>query len=114
MKVQMIEILEKIKTVSVAVYGDFCLDAYWIMDPSGSEVSVETGKRAEAVVQHYYSPGGAANVMANLAALQAQKLAAIGIIGEDLHGRELVAQLNVLGIDTSKLVLQKENFTPFQ
>jgi bifunctional ADP-heptose synthase (sugar kinase/adenylyltransferase) len=36
------EILEKIKSVRVAVYGDFCLDAYWILSPKGGEISVET------------------------------------------------------------------------
>ena len=46
------EILEKIKSVKIAVYGDFCLDAYWLMDPDGSEVSVETGLKAEAVAKH--------------------------------------------------------------
>ena len=42
------EILEQIKNVEVAVYGDFCLDAYWMLDPQGSEVSVETGLLAQA------------------------------------------------------------------
>ena len=39
---QIQDILKKINNVSIAVYGDFCLDAYWLMDPDGSEVSVET------------------------------------------------------------------------
>ena len=49
------EILKKINSVKIAVYGDFCLDAYWLMDPDGSEVSVETGLKAEAVAKHIYS-----------------------------------------------------------
>lgn len=57
------DILEKIKSSKIAVYGDFCLDAYWIMDARGSEVSVETGLKAEAVSSHYYSPGGASNIV---------------------------------------------------
>jgi len=64
------EILSKINNVHIAIYGDFCLDAYWIMDPDGSEVSVETGLKAEAVAEHRYSPGGAGNIVANLAALK--------------------------------------------
>ena len=64
------EILKKINKVKIAVYGDFCLDAYWIMDTRGSEISIETGLQAEAVDKHYYTPGGAANVVANVAALQ--------------------------------------------
>ena len=59
------EILEKIGNVKIAVYGDFCLDAYWLMDSEGSEVSVETGLKAESVAMHTYSPGGAGNIVAN-------------------------------------------------
>ena len=62
------EILDRIKETQIAVYGDFCLDAYWMLDPAGSEVSVETGLQAQAVKRHYYSLGGASNVVANLAA----------------------------------------------
>ena len=61
-------IIEKISTAKIAVYGDFCLDSYWIMDERGSEVSIETGLPAQAVARHYYTPGGAANVVANVVA----------------------------------------------
>ena len=64
------QILEKISTARVAVYGDFCLDSYWVMDDRTSEVSIETGLQALAVARHYYTPGGAGNVVANLAALK--------------------------------------------
>ena len=40
------EITTRIRDVKVAVYGDFCLDAYWVLDPRGSEVSLETGLQA--------------------------------------------------------------------
>jgi len=53
------EILARIEQVTVAVYGDFCIDAYWMLDPKGSEVSEETGLHARAVARHYYSLGGA-------------------------------------------------------
>ena len=36
-------LLKKINEVKIAVYGDFCLDAYWILDPRGSEISVLSG-----------------------------------------------------------------------
>jgi len=107
------EILEKIKDVRLAVYGDFCLDAYWVMDPDGSEVSVETGLQAEAVAQHSYSPGGAGNIVANLAALQPAAIKVIGVVGDDIHGRELAAQLQTLGADTSSLLIQREAFDTY-
>jgi len=107
------EILEKIKEAKVAVYGDFCLDAYWMMDPRGSEVSIETGLQAEAVSKHYYTPGGAANIVANLSVLNPAKIKAIAVVGDDIYGRELTSQLNDLHADTSSLVIQKENFNTY-
>ncbi len=107
------KILEKISHVSIAVYGDFCLDAYWLMDPDGSEVSVETGLPAEAVQKHLYSPGGAGNIVANLAALQPADIKIIGVVGNDIHGRELTSQLQDLGADTSSLTIQHEDFDTY-
>jgi rfaE bifunctional protein kinase chain/domain len=104
------EILAQIKKVKIAVYGDFCLDAYWLLDPRGSEVSVETGLQAQAVCRHYYSLGGVSNVVANLAALEPAGIRVIGVIGDDIFGRELTRQLQKLGVDTSCLVVQKQDF----
>ena len=104
------EILARIKNVRVAVYGDFCLDAYWLLDPRGSEVSVETHLLARAVGRHYYSLGGASNVIANLAALEPAAIRVIGTVGDDIFGRELRRQLHELKVDTTYLVIQKENF----
>jgi len=104
------EILARIKNVKVAVYGDFCIDAYWLLDPCGSEVSLETGLQAQAVARHYYSLGGASNVVANLAALEPASIQVIGVVGDDIFGRELARQLKKLGVDTTYLVVQKDNF----
>jgi rfaE bifunctional protein kinase chain/domain len=104
------EILSRIKNVKIAVYGDFCIDAYWLLDPAGSEVSVETGLQAQAVARHYYSLGGASNVVANLVALEPASIEVIGVIGDDIFGRELVRQFIELGVDTNFLVVQKDNF----
>ncbi len=104
------EILNGIKNVKIAVYGDFCLDAYWLLDPHGSEVSAETGLMAHAVSRHYYSLGGASNVVANLTALEPAAIQVIGVVGDDIFGRELNRQLHELGVDTTSLVVQKENF----
>ena len=95
------DILLNIRNARIAVYGDFCLDAYLIMDPKGSEISVETGIKAEAVQRHYYSPGGASNITANLAALKPAKIFPIGVLGNDIYARELKLQLEAMGIITS-------------
>jgi len=104
------EILEGIRSVQVAVCGDFALDAYWILDPRGSEVSVETGLHAQAVGEHYYTLGGASNIVANMLALKPAAVLTIGVIGEDIFGRELSRQLESQGADTSGFVVQREHF----
>ena len=104
---------KKSTDVKIAVYGDFCLDAYWLMDPDGSEVSVETGLKAEAVASHSYSPGGAGNIVANLAALKPAAIKVIGVLGNDIHGRELSSQLKELGADIASLIIQKEAFDTY-
>lgn len=113
MQAKVIKILERIKNLKVAVYGDFCLDVYLMMSPEGSEVSVETGLRARAVKKYYSSPGGAANIVANIAALHPKSLQAIGVIGEDMHGRELLNHLQVMGVDVRGLTLQKHHFNTY-
>jgi len=104
------EILSQIENTRVAVYGDFCIDAYWILDPKGSEVSEETGLQARAVRRHYYSLGGASNVVANLAALKPKAIQVVGVVGDDIFGRELRRQFDALGVDTTHLVIQRENY----
>ena len=106
-------LLKKIKEIKIVVYGDFCLDAYWMMDPRKSEVSVETGFQAESIARHSYSLGGASNVVANLAALQPFQIKLFGVLGDDIYGREMTGQLDKLGVDTSGLVLQQDDFSTY-
>ena len=111
--IQVKQILEKLKSAKVAVYGDFCIDAYWILDPQGGEISVETGLQAASVDQHTYSLGGAANIVANLAALEPAYIMAIGAIGDDIFGREMIRQLEQLGTDTRGLVVPDHDFDTY-
>ena len=104
------DILARLARARVAVCGDFCLDAYWMLNPRGGEMSAETGLRAQAVGRHYYSLGGAANVVANLAALRPAHIRAIGIVGDDIFGRELLRQLRDLGVDTAGMIVQAQRF----
>jgi len=48
--------------------------------------------------------------VANLAALEPKSIHVIGVIGDDIFGREMTRQLHGLGVDTAHLVVQKENF----
>ncbi|MDX1284070.1 MAG: PfkB family carbohydrate kinase, partial [Draconibacterium sp.] len=105
------EIIEKIKDVKVAVVGDFCLDAYWFIDESKSEVSIETGKMTRAIRQQKYSLGGAGNVTNNLAAMGVKDIRAFGVIGSDPFGSEMLDLMNKAGIKTSNMLVQKNNWS---
>ncbi|MDP4192503.1 MAG: PfkB family carbohydrate kinase [Bacteroidota bacterium] len=107
------KILEKIKDAKILLYGDFCLDAYWVLDPRGSEVSVETGLKALAAGNQRYSLGGASNVAANIAALNPKIIKITGVAGNDIFGREMISKLENLNIDTSSMVIQKEDFETY-
>ena len=47
--------LEGIKNTRVAIFGDFCLDAYWQIDTNESGLAVETGLPVRRVRKQLYS-----------------------------------------------------------
>ena len=100
------ELLHALPAVRVAVIGDFALDAYWLLDPTGSETSLETGRTTQAVRTQHYTLGGAGNVVANLRALGVEHVQAIGVIGPDPFGRELGRMLSAAGVDTRAVATQ--------
>lgn len=79
-------ILDRMKSCSLAVFGDFCVDAYWDLHEGADELSIETGLKVQRVKRQTYSLGGAGNVLANLAALEVGHAQAIGIGGTDPFG----------------------------
>ncbi|MFQ6047759.1 MAG: PfkB family carbohydrate kinase [Phycisphaerae bacterium] len=104
------QILEQITRARLAVLGDFCLDAYWFFDPSGSEISLETGQPTQAVRQQRYGLGGAGNVVNNLIDLGVRRVWALGVVGDDLFGREMVGMLAARGAETAGMVVQSEGW----
>ena len=99
--------------VRVGVFGDFCVDAYWHIDPDASEISIETALPVRRVQRQNYTLGGAANVAANLAALRVARLVTVGMVGDDLFGRELLNMLRTIGADaTDMLNIQPDWQTP--
>jgi rfaE bifunctional protein kinase chain/domain len=104
------EILDEVSITRVAVIGDFCLDAYWMLEPSAAEVSLETGKLTQPVKEQRYSLGGASNVVHNLVDLGVRSVFAIGVVGDDLFGRELVHLLSQIGVDVGGLLVQEERW----
>jgi rfaE bifunctional protein kinase chain/domain len=111
MKVELLkEILRKINSVKIAVIGDFCLDAYWFIDESKSEISIETGHATRPIFRQEYSLGGAGNVANNLAAMKVKDICAFGVIGQDPFGTEMVRLMKKAGITTDNLLIQKEQW----
>lgn len=98
-------------SASVAVVGDFCLDAYWTLDQSASEISIETGLRTEAIRQQRYSPGGAGNVVMNLIALGIGRVYPVGVLGNDPFGRELRLLLNDPRVECAGLISQNNEWS---
>ena len=89
--------LAPLSRLRAAVLGDFCLDAYWELETTKSEISLETGLPVRRVRSQKYSLGGAGNVVANLVALGLGQVEAIGVVGTDLFGAELLRLLRASG-----------------
>jgi len=83
----------------VTVFGDFCIDAYWLIDPDESELSVETHLPVRRVRLQRYGLGGAGNVVANLVDLGVGAVHAVGLVGDDLFGRQMLEMLHRLDVD---------------
>ncbi|MBN2088758.1 carbohydrate kinase [candidate division KSB1 bacterium] len=105
-------ILKNIPEKKIAVIGDFFLDKYLIIDPALAEISLETGKISNQVVDIYHSPGAAGTVTSNLMALGVGKIFAIGAIGNDGTGYELIDDLTRLKVDHRYLIRNNSIFTP--
>jgi rfaE bifunctional protein kinase chain/domain len=89
--------LAPLSSLRAAVLGDFCLDAYWQLDTAEPEISLETGLPVRRVRSQKYSLGGAGNVVANLVDLGVGQVEAIGVVGTDLFGAELLRLLRAYG-----------------
>jgi len=98
------ELLAKFPTRRIAVIGDFFLDKYLEVDPRLAETSVETGKRANQVVEIRTSPGAAGTVVNNLAALRAGTLHALGATGDDGEAFDLRKGLASQNCSTEGLI----------
>ena len=104
------QLLGNIRNVRAGIFGDFCLDGYLLLDSSSSETSLETGIPTRPVRSQIYSPGGAGNVACNLQAMGVKSIALYGVIGADPFADEMRKILGSRRIDTSGLLVQRENW----
>jgi rfaE bifunctional protein kinase chain/domain len=104
-------ILAQFPETRVLVLGDFFLDLYLDLDRRLSETSIETGLEAYQVVGVRANPGAAGTVTSNLRALDVG-VTALGVIGDDGRGYELLRGLRQTGVDTSPMLQVADRFTP--
>lgn len=102
--------LAAIPAAKVAVFGDFCLDCYWLIDTDLSEASIETGKCVHRVRRQRYSLGGAGNLTANLAALGVGEIHVVGLIGPDMFGRRMLELLTDCGAHCEGMLQSQDDW----
>jgi len=94
---RLLQLLDSFPASTVALYGDLVLDRFILGTPK------RISREAPVIILRYEAernlPGGAANALANLAALGV-RVRAIGAIGDDEPGTVLLDLLEALGIDT--------------
>lgn len=93
------------------VIGDFMLDRYTIGQVQ--RISPEAPVSILKVIEESSLPGGAGNVALNLTSLGAN-VTAIGRIGMDFIGQELIEKLLIDGIDTQYFIKQSGFTTPLK
>ena len=100
-----------IRPFTALVIGDFLLDDY--IKGEVRRISPEAPVPVLQVKSQDSRPGGAGNVVLNLAALGA-KVFALGRIGEDREGMELKEKLALQGVDSSALLVEPNYRTPLK
>jgi D-beta-D-heptose 7-phosphate kinase/D-beta-D-heptose 1-phosphate adenosyltransferase len=95
------ELLDGMPEVRAAVIGDVMLDRYLIGDVE--RISPEAPVPVLSVEEEHSSPGGAANVAANVAAIGAQA-DLVGVVGDDEAAGWLLAALGSYDIAVAGLV----------
>ena len=104
-------ILSAFSNRTVLVVGDFFLDKYLIIEHALAEISLETGLGAHQVVEVRCQPGAAGTVTNNLRAMGLGVLA-LGLVGDDGEGFELLKGLDATGVDVDNLIVRSDRFTP--
>ncbi len=103
-------LLENIRSARIGIVGDFCMDAYVLLEPAASEVSIETGLATRPVRSQRYMLGGAGNVAKNLKAMGVEHVSVFGVVGRDPFGEEMRGLCVSTGINADGLLMQGEQW----
>jgi rfaE bifunctional protein kinase chain/domain len=104
-------ILAQFAQKKVLVAGDFFLDKHLIIDQALAEPARETGLDAHQVVEVRTNPAAAGAVTNNLRAMGVE-VVAVGVVGDDGEGFDLLRGLDATGVDVDGLVIRTDRFTP--
>ncbi len=85
------------RDLRIGVIGDYCLDRYLEIDPSRSEISIETNLPVHNVVSVRSQPGAAGTILNNLVDLGVKAVYPVGFCGKDGEGYELQHALRAKG-----------------
>ncbi|MEE4274175.1 MAG: bifunctional ADP-heptose synthase [Thermoanaerobaculales bacterium] len=106
---RLLDIIDRFSTTRVALTGDLVLDRFILGTPK------RISREAPVIILRHEGqrdvPGGAANALANMAALGLQ-VTALGAVGDDEPGRALSHALAARGIDTGSLLVVPGYSTP--
>ena len=105
------EILGRFPSIKILVLGDFFLDQYLMLNRDITEKSLETQLDSYQVTEIRNSPGAAGTVANNLRALGAN-VVALGAIGRDGRGFDLMRALKERNVDTQFMVESDLIMTP--
>lgn len=105
---EVISAVESWKPFCAVVVGDFMLDELVLGD--AERLSADAPVPVLRVRERRHTPGGAANLALDLAAMQARVLV-VGVVGDDVAGRILRTVLEDAGVDCSGLLTDPERPT---
>ena len=96
--------IDKIRSKRILVVGDLLLDIY--LRGKASRISPEAPVPVVTAECREFIPGGAANVMTNLRALDCE-VVAVGFLGNDDEGKFLLNTLESIGVRTEGIITTK-------
>ncbi len=102
----MINQIERIKEITVLVYGDMMVDKY--INGTVSRISPEAPVPVLSVTEKYSKLGGAGNVIDNIVSLGGS-VRVIGFLGNDTEGDWVLSTLMERGLDVS-LIMQYDEY----
>jgi rfaE bifunctional protein kinase chain/domain len=103
------QLVREFRGKRVVVFGDLVADVF--VYGAISRISREAPVLILSHRETQTVPGGGANAIHNLKALEAKPIP-VGIVGDDAEGRQLIGYLSRLGIDVGRIRMRKSYRTP--